>query len=204
MIRQEQNEDNRRIKNLLINKGLQFKFIMTSLLYMFLVLIVTIAIMVAPDLYTMFMSDNLEVQSQAARNFLVLATRITPAIFFLFILIFIHQLFMTHKIFGPLVNFSTTFKKIGMGDFSRKIRLRKGDYLKMESEVINSMIEGLSQRFNGVADSYLNDIETLEGVLAGMSDGPARENLENLVENMKKRVSEMSDSLVFENSNDEQ
>ena len=140
--------DNRRLKNLFINKGLQFKIIMTSLVYMFLVMVVTTGAILYPDLYTMFSSQELSAQYQAAQNFLVLAKRIIPSTVILFVLFFIHQLFMTHKICGPLVNFTTTFKKIGDGDLSRRVILRKGDYLKVECEAINGMIEGLSKNSN--------------------------------------------------------
>ncbi len=203
MVQSEHNMDNRRVKNLFINKGLQFRFIMTSLVYMFLVMAVTLAMVVVPDLYTMFSSQDLAAQHQAAQNYLILATRIVPSAFFLFFLMFVHQLFMTHKIFGPLVNFTNTFKKIGDGDLSRKVMLRKGDYLKGECEVINGMIEGLSLRFQEIAQEHVRVIQVLETTLPALADGPAKNDLENLIHDLKNRSADMAGFPVSDDHADE-
>lgn len=184
--------DNRRLKNLFINKGLQFKIIMTSLVYMFLVMVVTTGAILYPDLYTMFSSQELSAQYQAAQNFLVLAKRIIPSTVILSVLFFIHQLFMTHKICGPLVNFTTTFKKIGDGDLSRRVILRKGDYLKVECEAINGMIEGLSKKFQSIADEHERLIGVLEGSLSVIADEQVKKNIESLLEELKEKSLDMA------------
>lgn len=184
--------NNRRLKNLFINKGLQFKIIMTSLVYMFLVMVVTTGAILYPDLYTMFSSQELSAQYQAAQNFLVLAKRIIPSTVILFVLFFIHQLFMTHKICGPLVNFTTTFKKIGDGDLSRRVILRKGDYLKVECDAINGMIEGLSKKFQSIADEHERVIGVLEGSLTVISDEQIKKNIESLLEELKEKNLDMA------------
>ncbi len=203
MVQPEHSMDNRRVKNLFINKGLQFRFIMASLLYMFLVMVVTLALVLVPDLYTMFSSQDLAAQHQAAQNYLVLATRIVPSALLLFLLMFVHQLFMTHKICGPLVNFTTTFKKIGDGDLSRKVMLRKGDYLKVECEAINGMIEGLSQRFQQIAEEHVRVIQVLETTLPALADGPEKKNLEELVHDLKSQPVDLTGYPVSDDHADE-
>lgn len=187
MVQAEQYIDHRKLKNLFINKGLQFKIIMTSLVYMFLVMVVTTGAILYPDLYTMFTSQDLSLQYQAAQSFLVLAKRIIPSTIFLFTLFFIHQLLMTHKICGPLVNFTTTFKKIGDGDLSRKVVLRKGDYLKVECDAINGMIEGLSLKFQSFAEEHDRVVRTLEGALDSIVDEQARRDIQCLLDEMKEK-----------------
>ena len=179
--------NNRRSKNLFINKGLQFRFIMTSLMYMFLVMVVTTVAIVYHDLYLMFSSQDLKEQYTAAQNFLVLVKRLGPSTVFIFIIFFIHQLFMTHRICGPLVNFTTTFKKIGAGDFSRKVILRKGDYLKVECDAINGMIDGLSQKFQMIVEDHERVIRTLEDSLPGIQDQAIRKDIESLLEELKEK-----------------
>lgn len=179
--------NNRRFKNLFINKGLQFRIIMTSLIYMFLVMVVTTGAILYPDLFTMFTSQDLSTQYQAAQNFLVLAKRIIPSTVFLFALFFIHQLLMTHRICGPLVNFTATFKKIGDGDLTRKVSIRKGDYLKVECDAINGMIEGLSRKFRLIADEHNRVIMALEGLLSHISDEETRKNIETLLGDLKEK-----------------
>ncbi len=187
MVHAEQYTDHRRLKNLFINKGLQFKIIMTSLVYMFLVMVVTTLAILYPDLYTMFSSQDLGAQYQAAQSFLVLAKRIVPSTVFLFIVFFSHLLVMTHRICGPLVNFTNTFKKIGDGDLSRKVVLRKGDYLKVECDAINGMIEGLSRKFQTFAEEHDRMIRTLELALGGIVDEKVRMDIESFLAELKEK-----------------
>jgi methyl-accepting chemotaxis protein len=191
MIQTDTQIDNRRLKNLFINKGLQFRIIMTSLFYMFLVMMVTTGVIVFPDLYTMFSSQDLSAQHQAAQNYLVLATRIIPSTIFLFTLLFIHQLFITHRICGPLVNFTTTFNKIGNGDLSRKVVLRKGDYLKGECEAINGMIEGLSHKFREISEEHERVIQVLEASLPEIDDEGVKRNIQALLADLKDKTGEL-------------
>jgi nitrate/nitrite-specific signal transduction histidine kinase len=50
-----------------------------------------------------------------------------PSMVVLFAFFFIHQLFITHRILGPLVNFTHAFQRVSHADFTSKVTLRKGD-----------------------------------------------------------------------------
>jgi methyl-accepting chemotaxis protein len=76
--------------------------------------------------------------------FIVLLERLAFALLILLILAFLHQIVLTHKFCGPLVNFVKTFKKISEGDLTRKIFLRRYDFLQNEAIQVNEMIDGLS------------------------------------------------------------
>lgn len=39
-----------------------------------------------------------------------------------------HQILLSHRFCGPLVNFGQRFDKMKQGDFSRKVHLRKNDF----------------------------------------------------------------------------
>jgi methyl-accepting chemotaxis protein len=76
--------------------------------------------------------------------FIILLERLAYSLVILLILAFIHQIVITHKICGPLVNFRNTFKRISEGDLTRKIFLRRHDFLQDEANQVNEMIDVLS------------------------------------------------------------
>ena len=82
--------------------------------------------------------------SVSARLFIVLLERFSICFVALIILAFFHQIVLTHKLCGPLVNFSNTFKRISKGDLTRKVFLRRHDFLKTEARQINEMIDNLT------------------------------------------------------------
>ena len=135
--------------------------IVTNLVYMLLIVTVTFAILLSPLIKDMVSSDNIEVQYHAAQTFLSLLKRFVPAAFAMFILIFLHQISFTHRICGPLVNFGYTFQTISEGDLTRKVHLRKGDYLQKESGQINEMQEFISNRIT----TALTHSDKLVGIL---------------------------------------
>ncbi len=67
------------------------------------------------------------------------------ALFAVFILTFIPLIWVTHRIFGPLINFSNIFKKVSEGDLTPRIYLRRGDLLKSEALLANEMIQSISK-----------------------------------------------------------
>jgi methyl-accepting chemotaxis protein len=110
---------------------------------MFLIILTTLGVILYPLIIDMFMSDDIDTQYQAAQTFIMLMRRLVPAVVIMFSVVFLHQVSITHRICGPLVNFTNSFRKISEGDLTRKVFLRQGDYLKKECQRINEMIDGL-------------------------------------------------------------
>lgn len=182
-------DKNRRLKkNLFINKGLQFRIIMTSLVYMFLVMIVTTGSILFPLLYEMLTSSDISAQYSAAQTFLLLARRLMPATLVLFILLFIHQLYITHRICGPLVNFTNTFRSITSGNVPRPVSLRKKDYLKQECAVVNDMIQTLAEHFNRLSADHEHLVRSLEQLLETIDDPEDRARIESLLASFRERL----------------
>ena len=111
---------------------------------MFLVVAIFIFAVLASFYHDINQASELCHQYLAAKMFIVLLERFAIAIVGLLIVAFIHQITITHKFCGPLVNFVNSFKKISKGDFTRKVFLRRYDFLREEAEEINDMIDGLS------------------------------------------------------------
>jgi len=137
---------------------------------MFLVIIITVGVILSPLIYDMFLSQDVGVQYHAAQTFLTLVKRLVPAVMAMFILILLHQVLITHRICGPIVNFTNTFKKIAEGDLTRKVFLRQGDYLKKECEKINEMIDALARLLSRISSDHEKLLSVLEEVMARVDD----------------------------------
>lgn len=140
-------KNNRKIKNLLINFSVQHRVIVVNLLFMVLVLILTMAIV-----YTHLSEKESGTEGLWNLPMGQVTMAISPRLIILyalllltFLLSIITQLWMTHRVCGPLVNFCNTFRKISYGDFYYRINLRKDDLLHKEADRFNEMVAGISE-----------------------------------------------------------
>ena len=143
-------KNKRKLRNLLIDLRVQNRVIVVNLLFMMLVMVLTFAI-----IYTHLAES--EIDSSGILNFplgdlnVSLSLKLIFLYFFLFltfILSIICQLFMTHRVCGPLVNFCNTYKKIAGGDFLKRVHLRKEDLLQEEADQFNEMVTCISELVN--------------------------------------------------------
>ncbi|MEJ2100914.1 MAG: methyl-accepting chemotaxis protein [Desulfobacterales bacterium] len=136
--------NNRKLKNYLIKKDVQLKIAISNLIYMLLMVAVIVLTILSPLYLDIFQSVDLCNQYFSANIFIILLERLAFTLVVLLILAFVHQIVLTHKFCGPLVNFAKTFKKVSEGDLTRKIFLRRYDFLQNEATQVNEMIDGLS------------------------------------------------------------
>lgn len=169
---------NRRLRNYLISNRIQMRVILLMLLHILLVLTVTLAVTLGPMVKEMLFSPDLEVQYQAAQHFLEMVKTLVPAVTAIFFLVFLHQVLITHRICGPLVNFSNTFERIAQGDLTRKIRLRRADYLTIECNRINAMVENLGEIITQINADQEKLSRLLEETLSHTEDSDACQRLE--------------------------
>ena len=148
-------------------KNVQLKIAITNLMYMLLLLIVVVLTILSPLYLDIFQSAELCNQYFSAKLFVVLLERLAYSLVILSILAFIHQIVITHKICGPLVNFMNTFKKISEGNLTRKIVLRRHDFLQNEASRANEMIDVLSSFVSKIKNENRLLRMTLEEAMKG-------------------------------------
>ncbi|MBN2419456.1 MAG: methyl-accepting chemotaxis protein [Deltaproteobacteria bacterium] len=142
--------DKRRIVNLLIDFRVQHRVVVINLLFMFLVFILTVAIIYthlsemetgATGLWNIPFGDlNIVITFKLVILYVLLLVT--------FILSVISQLRMTHRVCGPLVNFCSAYKKIACGDFLKRVYLRRDDLLHEEANQFNEMVTRVSEMVN--------------------------------------------------------
>lgn len=137
-------DNKRKLKNYFVDRDLQIRVVAYGMIYMTVVVLITVAVILFPIAREMDWADNLEVRYYAAQTFIFLATKIIPAAAVIILLYILHLIAITHRICGPLVNFTHAFRRVGGGDLRQRIHTRQGDYLKKECSRINDMIRELS------------------------------------------------------------
>lgn len=185
----------RKWRNFLLSHDLQLRMISYSTIYMVLMLALTCVLMVYPLLNDMLLSEDIDVQYRAAQIFLLLTRRMVPAVAVVFLLYFLHQVIITHRICGPLVNFAHTFNRLSQGDLTRKVYLRQGDFLKHECQRINAMIDGLAERIQRIKQDNERLVELLENAVANIDNIDSRRRFEETLATVKAEAGRLAADL---------
>jgi len=184
----EKNKNQRRLKNYLIRKDIQLKIILTNLLHMFFITLITIAVTLSPIVSIMYQSYSNDSQYQASKFFLIIAEKLPLTFGIVLMLAFIHQIVITHRICGPLINFVNTFKCISRGDFSRKIHLRPNDFLKEEGQHINQIIDEMSQRVGIIRQDFHRLLRSLNAATVKTNSADEQKQAAVALETAKKQA----------------
>jgi len=197
----------RKFRSCLVDRSSQLKIVFITLVYILLIFITTAGVILFPFLSKMSLSHNLETQYAAAQTFLILMNQLLPVVIIILILFFVHQLIITHRIWGPLWNMAATFKKIGRGDLTRKIHTRKRDYLKKECRQLNEMIDGLTDIISNTKKDHhqlVSDIDELMKSVKDLDEKPdIAENLKTISQTAEMLSEDLNRFILgskFENS----
>ena len=175
-----------RRRRFLINRPLQISLLLNSLLHVFFFVAVTaVSLFLPPMLELRHFEAHSEKTVQAANQMLYLHDYFWPAVLLVLIAIFLDSIRTSHKIAGPLLRFNQTLEEIGRGKLPPSIRIRKGDFLLDEAEVINRMLEGLRENIRAIQEAQAALRETLSQcaqVVKESCPGAMERRLEELVE----------------------
>jgi methyl-accepting chemotaxis protein len=185
----------RKLRNYLINKDLQLRLIRNNLFYLLICVIVTVSILLYPLIHDMMFLPDLEGQYRAAQTFLLLVKWLVPAILIVLVLFMGHTIISNHRICGPLVNFTHTFESLAQGDLTRKVYIRKGDYLKRECTRINLMIDGISGIINRLFTNHNQLLATLQSLNEQEKNTEIKEKLETSLKIIRQDGEYVSETL---------
>ncbi len=171
----------RKLKNYLIANKTQFKIALANLILLILVVTVIVFSILTPFYQDIFLMDDLCSQHYSAKFFLVLIDRLFLACIAILLLTLLHNVLVNHRLCGPLVNFSNTFIKISQGDLTRKVFLRRHDFLKSEANQVNDMIDFLSDHITTIKKDNDLLLSALDEVANGKVEKETYENAWNIV-----------------------
>ena len=175
----------RKLRNFFISKELQRPMIVAHLAYLLYVLVALIATILSPYYIDIFKTGDLWVKHFSAKMFIVLLERLSITGLFIMIISFFHFIIFTHKFCGPLVNIGRTIARISERDFTRKIYLRKGDFLKNEAKQVNTMMTALS---NSVEIIKRENLLLLEDIEESIQAGDRQTGMDAKLKGFQKRA----------------
>ena len=185
-------KNRRKWRSLLIRREIQICIVMYILFYEFLIMLVFFIATLNPLHSGIEVPNNLYAQYYSAKYFLVILNRSAYCLCGLTVFGLLHSLIISHRFFGPLVNFNRIFEKISRGDFTDRIFLRKKDFLKKEADQVNKMIDVCSSQIL----TLKNQNDTLIAALDGMTlSGPTYQEERRSLHTAKEQASLMRDTL---------
>jgi len=148
-------------KRMIVSR-MQYRLLLGNLLYLFSVVVLFFAALVAPVIMDLF-DDSLSAaaRDQAARQLLVLHERVWFAVPIIVALCIFHSIIVSHRIAGPLYRFKRIFADMGNGDLTMHVRVRRSDYLSHEADVMTDTIRSLADRISAIGHSYEQASESL-------------------------------------------
>lgn len=185
----------RNLSNFLINRDLQLRLIRNNLFYLLLCVIATASILLYPLIHEMMFVADLESQYRAAQTFLLLVKWLIPAVVIVLILFMGHTIIISHRICGPLVNFTHAFDRMAQGDLTGKVYIRKGDYLQSECDRINLMLDGISGIISRLFTNHNQLLVNLRSLNEQTQEELTKEKLESSLMIIRNDVERASDTL---------
>lgn len=138
----------------LVDVRLQLRFLIVVLGYGALLVLVMGGVIFFPDF--MVLADDAadpSAKARAAEFILTMHARLWLPVFTVLILIGLHFFRSFHRVAGPLYRLRWAYEKIGAGDLSITVRLRKNDLLPLEEQKLNEMIHALADKVRAVKES---------------------------------------------------
>jgi methyl-accepting chemotaxis protein len=141
-------------KNYFIEKRFQIKYMLLTILLLFVYSFIFIVIIFAPYMLTLYFNYPLVEKAEAARAILILHAKVWPGIATIIILFGAISIFITHKIAGPLYRLKKTLSQVTDGDLNIVVKLRKWDDLKDLAEHVNILIGELRTFVTALRNDY--------------------------------------------------
>jgi methyl-accepting chemotaxis protein len=109
-------------------------------------------------------------------------------------LIFGVSLMLSNLVAGPIYRFETIMKKIGTGDISMTVKIRKNDELQDTASIFNEALAGLRERLQherGRLEEGLRQAEALISELRSDGQNDAANSLEKVIAELKQQPSDI-------------
>jgi len=155
---------------------LQYKLAAVNFLYLFAIILAVSMTVGAPLIGSLddeFLGSAL--RDDAARRLLGLYDSTGIAVLVLVALCLFHSVLVSHRMVGPLYRFKQCFRELATGNLGVVVRIRRGDYLDPETEVMNEMIEQLSSKVRSIRESFACTNRTLPELARALEQEDRRE-----------------------------
>jgi hypothetical protein len=169
-------------KNYVVRSDVQLPILAANLLFLIAAAVVLSLILLSPLYHDLQFAEDPWVRHVSGHLLLILLGRIALAMLLILGLATLHQIIMGHRFCGPLVNFGHTFSRMAKGDFTRKVFLRKKDFLHGEALLVNEIIDRLNAD-GRLLKTHLDQVtKAAEALMEARSDGETKKHLQQILQ----------------------
>ena len=134
-----------RRKQYLVDRGYQLRFV-TRVFVVVLVVAVVSSLISTGLLWANMYRADLEQQATLIAALIAVATTLLVELLISIPLVYFLGIRQSHRVVGPVNRIKRVLEAIGVGDFSQRIVLRRGDALEGLAKSINQMADNLQRR----------------------------------------------------------
>jgi methyl-accepting chemotaxis protein len=171
----------RRAQSLLQDRRVQLIHALLIVTYLSVYTLLLSAAALAPTILALQGDAEGATLSNAAELFLF-EDRVWPLALLLILACGIHSIFMSHRVFGPLVRVYREATLVGQGDLTRRLRFRRNDHLLELRDTLNEMIDRLDRQMSEVHVARARCRHRLEELEGGVGDTELRARFEHLTQ----------------------
>lgn len=183
-------------RRLLIDKT-QYKLLGVYLVHFIAVLVIVFSALVVVFTRQLETSSLTAFQRQeVAAKIMWFYGQMWPFMWGIFMLLFIHSVYVTHKIAGPLYRIREVLKMVKRGNLTAKVQLRSGDYLRTEEQVVNEAIQSIHDKIEGLRESTSSCTATLVELGRAIEHGSS-DHTEQRFNDLSSQIDGLRNSLRF-------
>ena len=173
----------RQTRSILQNRRVQLIHALLIVTYLSVYTLLLSAATLAPTVMALRGDAEHATLNDAAELFLF-ENRVWPLAVGLILACGVHSIFMSHRVFGPLVRVRREVELIGQGDLSRRLRFRRNDHMLELRDALNDMVRDLDRQMSEVHLARArcrHRLEELEDGIFARGGADRRRLLEDLV-----------------------
>lgn len=184
----------RQWRNTLIRPGFQLRLAFAHCAFALAVVMVLIASLISTFYLDVQGSGDLWARYASAELLWRLFGRFGFAILIILLISVVYHIVFSHRLCGPLVNIRHSLERIIEGDLTRKVFLRRTDFLKEEAALINNMMARMDERIASLKANHSD----LSVVVQQMPEGPEKDHLDSLLEQQRRLMEQWAASPSIE------
>jgi len=159
-------------KQLFINKRMQTKYVVQTLILLLVYTAFFICLLLAPYISSVLSGIPLQDQAQIARMLMNMHNSSWPILAAMILLMSLGTIFMTHRIAGPVYRLKQILTDVSDGKLNVNLELREKDDLKDLAQHVNVLIDDL----RGLVETLQGNDASLKQCLAELENMPTSQN----------------------------
>jgi methyl-accepting chemotaxis protein len=189
----------RRQKYSIVDRSLQYRVLAIIISYSLVIVLFLAICLFVPDILSMSNTElSWEIRAAAADRLLTLHSRVWPAIIAMVCVLGIHSVRIFHRLIGPLYRFRWAFSRIGEGDLSFRVQIRKNDYLQREKKTLNEMLEALARQCETMQQAGSRALDSLIALEQGANKDSGTHNPDQqLLKKHRQYLEELLDKVNY-------